>query len=345
MATGPGATKTPSARPLPFQRPVSNSSATLRRAIWLIVRVALFLAAAWAIRGELSALTPGALTAQLRSYGAAHLWTALACTVASFLLLGMIELLALRDRDVASVAPIGRRRGLLTSFVANALSQSIGLSVVTGAAVRARSYGRKGLDALGVARVSAFVTISITLGLIAAGAWALLGSSEPLRILHRSIGVRPLGWALVLALVAYFGWSLLHARSAIGVGKWTLRRPAPRVAGAQLALASADWILTGAVLFVFLPPTLGIAFSTLLRGYMIAQLVGVTSHVPAGAGVLEVMFLAQLADGVTSAERAALAASLVMFRIIYYLLPLCVALAVAAASELRPGAEAHVGAR
>ncbi|MDB4906789.1 MAG: putative rane protein [Gemmatimonadetes bacterium] len=323
---------------------MSNSSASFRRAIWLIVRVVLFLAAAWAIRGELASVSPSELAAQLRSYGAAHLWAALACTVASFLLLGAIELMALRDRDVVGTSRVGRGRGLLTSFVANALSQSIGLSVVTGAAVRARSYGQRGLDTLAVARVSAFVTISITLGLIAAGAWALLGSSEPLRILHHSIGVRPLGWALVALLLAYLGWSVLHARSAIGFGKWTLRRPAPKIAGAQLALASADWILTGAVLFVFLPPTLGIAFSTLLRGYMIAQLVGVTSHVPAGAGVLEIMFLAQLADGVTNAERAALAASLVMFRIIYYLLPLCVALAVAAGSELRPGQEAHVGA-
>ena len=40
------------------------------------------------------------------------------------------------------------------------------------------------------------------------------------------------------------------------------------------------------MLFAFLPAALGVGYWALLRAYMIAQTVGVTSHVPAGAGVL-----------------------------------------------------------
>jgi phosphatidylglycerol lysyltransferase len=107
------------------------------------------------------------------------------------------------------------------------------------------------------------------------------------------------------------------------------------VALAQLLLSSTDWLLTGTVLFALLPPGAGIAYGELLRVYLIAQTVGVASHIPGGAGVFEVAILALAARGDAS-QRAAIITALVMFRVVYYLLPLLTALVIAAVAELSP---------
>ncbi|HET9011725.1 MAG TPA: hypothetical protein VFN38_07900, partial [Gemmatimonadaceae bacterium] len=222
-----------------------------------------------------------------------------------------------------------------TAFVANAFSQSIGLALLTGAAVRVRAYARRGVDTAAVARISAFVTLTVTLGLLACGAIAFLASRAPLRVLRVTLPVHPLGLVLGLTVLAYLSWSLLAVRDQVGRGRWQLRRPRPRAALAQLLLASADWLLTGTVLFAVLPSSMGLEYAALLRAYLVAQTAGMMSHVPGGAGVFEAVMLTMLATGAAT-QRAGLVAALVMFRVVYYLLPLLVALGVAAVAELRP---------
>nr|MDQ6871668.1 hypothetical protein [Gemmatimonadota bacterium] len=84
---------------------------------------------------------------------------------------------------------------------------------------------------------------------------------------------------------------------------------------------------------------LGVSFSGFLSIYLIAQTAAVLSHVPGGVGVFEAIVLALLAvpmqGGVASpAMSASLAASLLVYRIIYYLLPLCGAVALSAIAEV-----------
>jgi Predicted integral membrane protein len=275
----------------------------------------------------------GDLARQLASYGWRHGVLALAATTASFLLLGLIEALALRC--AASRVRISRRSAMATAFVANAFSQSIGLALLTGAAVRLRAYSRHRLDASAVARTSAFVTLTSTLGLVACTAVALLASGDSLRLAAVALPARPVGLVLLLVIAAYVTWSVVASRDFVGRGRWRLRRPTGRVAAAQLLLSSADWMLTGTVLFAVLPSAAGLGFGELLRVYLIAQTVGMLSHVPGGAGVFEAVILTLAARG-QPAQQAAVVAALVSFRIVYYLLPLLCALIVAAATELRP---------
>ena len=154
-------------------------------------------------------------------------------------------------------------------------------------------------------------------------------------MLSLTLPVHPLGVALGLLVLAYLAWSLVATRDQIGRGRWQLRRPRPRAALTQLLLSSADWLLTGTVLFAVLPSTLGIEYGALLRAYLVAQTAGMVRHVPGGAGVFEAVMLTLLATGAAT-QRAGLVAALVMFRVVYYLLPLLVALGVGAVAELRP---------
>lgn len=313
-------------------RAITASGARWRRAS-LALRVALVAVALWTLRRELAGLELAALAAQLRGYGALPILLALAATVASFVLLGLLELLALRYTERAGVVP--RRIGLVTGFVANAMSQSIGVALVTGTAVRLRAYRRYAIDASDVARVSAFVTASVSLGLLATGAAAFVASSAPLRLGRLALPVRPVGLALGAVVAAYLAWSLLGRHAAVGRGRWRIARPTARLATQQMLLSALDWIVTGSILWFLLPEALGIGYATALRVYLVALTVGTLSHVPGGAGVFEALVLTLLAPVTLPAQRTAIVASLVMFRVLYYLLPLVVACLVAAVAELR----------
>ena len=270
----------------------------------------------------------------LRGYGPQHLALALGCTLASFLALGGIERLALRYTGFSG--RISRRTAVITAFVTHAFSQSVGLALFTGAAVRLRAYSRHAIDAMAAARISAFVTLTVTLGLLVTGAGALLASSAPLPLAHTSIRVRPAGLVLTLVVAAYLAWSVLGRRESLGHGRWRIDRPSPPLAFGQIAMSALDWLLTGTVLYAFVPPSVGVGYAELLRAYLVGQTVGMASHIPGGVGVFEVVVLAFLATGSAQAH-AALVASLVMFRVVYYLLPLITAALVAAIAELMAG--------
>lgn len=281
-----------------------------------------------------------ALLQQVGASGWRHAALALAGTIASFATLGVIESLAVRQAETARVP---WRTAMTTAFVANAFSQSIGLALLTGAAVRLRAYARRDVDAAAVARISGFVTLTVTLGLLACGAGAFLASREPLRIGSVALAVRPVGALLALVVLAYLGWSVVASRDHVGGGRWMLRRPTARVAVTQLVLSSADWLVTGTVLFAVMPVAAAVSYGPLLRAYLVAQTLGVASHVPGGAGVFEAVVLTLLATGDAS-QRTALIAALVMYRVVYYLLPLAGALLVAAVAELRPRRHRRIAA-
>jgi uncharacterized membrane protein YbhN (UPF0104 family) len=306
--------------------------ARIARTASVALRLALLTLATWALWHELSGVQLGELLRQFGGYGWRHALLALAGTAASFITLGLIESLAVAHSDTVRLP---RRAVMTTAFVANAFSQSVGLALLTGSAVRLRAYARRGLDTAAVTRISAFVTLTITLGLLACGAVALLASREPLRIADTVLPVRTVGAVLALVVIAYVIWSGTTRRDHEVGKRWPLQRAGTRVALAQLVLSSLDWVVTGTVLFAVLPAAAGLHYGAMLRTYLVAQTVGMASHVPGGAGVFEAVVLTLAVTGAPS-QRAALIAGLVMFRVVYYLVPLVSALVVGGMSELLP---------
>ena len=231
-------------------------------------------------------------------------------------------------------ARVPGRSAFGTACVAHALSQSVGFAVLTGTAVRVRAYGRRHVGATDVARVSAAVTVTLTLGLLSAAAWALFGTSIPIVVRGHSLGVRPLGLLLGVVVAAYLAWSVVGRGQPGSRNRWRIARPTPRVAVAQIALSTADWLVTGSVLYAFMTVPVGLGVWSFLPIYVIAQTIGVVSHVPAGAGVFEVALLSLVMTANPGADRATLLAAIIMYRAVYYVLPLCSAILVAGVSEL-----------
>ncbi len=314
-----------------------------RQRLLLVAQLALFAVALVALRRELALVHPAQLRHAFAEYGWGHLGVALACTAGSFLVLGAIEILGLRYADTSAARRVPARTAVVTSFVAHAISQSTGWSLLTGAALRLRAYATYGVGAASVAVTSAFVSATVWLGLLAAGAAALLASGEPVRVGAYELAARPIGAALAVVVAAYIAWAVLGRRPAIGLGRWAVRRPSGATAGGQVALSVLDWLLTGSVLYAFLPPALALRYAPFLRVYLVALTLAVISHVPGGVGVFEAALLGLLrgaTGGRAASLAAAVAASLVMYRVVYYLLPLAAALLASAAGVGRAPAAA-----
>ena len=300
----------------------------------MAIRLVLAGAAIWAVTRELHDVNMAELTQALGNMRPARYVLGAACTLASFLLLGVIEWMALRHSEGTASERVPMAAALRTGFVANALSQSVGLAVLTGAAVRVRAYSRYGLTSVDVAQTTAFVTITAMLGLLAAGAVAVVANGAPVHVGALSFTALPAALGLGGIVAAYLLWSLSGKGDGVGWRRWRIPRPTPTLAVGQTTISALDWLITGAALYAFMPQQYGLRIGIVLGAYMVAQVVAVTSHVPAGAGVFELVVVAILLRVEPAAPRAALAAALVMFRVAYYLVPLCMAVVIATAGEL-----------
>jgi len=138
---------------------------------------------------------------------------------------------------------------------------------------------------------------------------------------------RKFGIFLLLLAAAYVGTSLLH-RGSLKIFRWTLPVPPPRLTFYQIGIASADMLVAGAVLFTLCPPIRG-GYLTVLEVYMVAFVLNVLSHVPGGWGVIEgtIIILLRELNLVPSPDTnlSKVFAAIVVFRVIYFLLPLLIA--------------------
>ena len=133
---------------------------------------------------------------------------------------------------------------------------------------------------------------------------------------------RPFGVALLTMSAAYVAASAFH-RGEIKIFRWKLPVPPLKLTLYQIAIASADMLVAGCVLYVIFPPIQG-GYLTVLAVYLVAYVIVVLSHVPGGWGVLEAMIILLLTklQLVAIDEEPKVVAALLIFRVIYFLVPL-----------------------
>ncbi|MCG6911832.1 MAG: bifunctional lysylphosphatidylglycerol flippase/synthetase MprF [Deltaproteobacteria bacterium] len=244
---------------------------------------------------------------------------ALALTVLSYAILTFYDLLALRYIG----HPIEIAKTALTSFLGYAFSNNIGFSMIAGASVRYRLYSTWGLSALEITQVVLFCTTSLWLGFFVLSGVVFV--SDPLALpqsLHWSLTtVRPLGIVLLAAAGIYFV-ATLQKNKTLAFKEWRFSLPSWRLATAQMATACADWLMAGAVLYCLLPAGTFVGFGHFLEIFLLAQLAGLVSQVPGGLGIFESVILTMSPAGTAT---PGVMGALVVYRAIYYLLPLMAA--------------------
>ncbi len=294
---------------------VQSEEAGVGRWVGPLAALIVFSAVVFVLHRELAQLHIGRVWAHLHAIPRQSILVALGCTAASYSLLSCYDLLALRYLRKS----LNYGRILFTSFIAYSFGHTLGFAAFTGAAIRFRLYASAGITAIDVATISAFSSLSIGIGLAAiAGVSFLIGPTHTITVLHLHRGLSlAVGASLLAAIAAYALWCSF-AKTDLEIRGWSLRAPGPLIGLTQIFLAVVDLGLSAAVLWVVLPPEANIGLVSFLAAYAAAVIAGIVSHVPGGIGVFETVILATLPD----VPREALAAALLAYRAIYYLVPL-----------------------
>ena len=215
------------------------------------------------------------------------------------------------------------RKVMMPSFIAYAVSNSAPVSILSGGGVRYRLFSRLGISARQAALLAGFDVLTYTVGLLTIGGIAFIAAPlQPPDKLHVPFAtIRPVGVIFLIVIAIYLFLSLRRRRS-LRVFKRKLRVPEPRLAFAQVAVSGFDWLLSSAALYVLLVSATPIPYMRFLAAFLLAQIVTLIAPVPGGLGVFEVIVLL-LRPRNSSAP--AMLAGLIGYRVIYYLIPLCVA--------------------
>ncbi len=303
---------------------------------WLVALAALIVAGLVLVAfGDLShQLSYAGVLAAVREIPGWKLGMALSATAVSFVALGGYDASSLRYAG----AQVPYRIVAKTSFIAYALSNMIGLGVFTGGAVRLRLYGAAGVEAGVITRAIAFNALAFGLGISVVGAAGVLLDAAALAPLaHLPSWALRGGAGLALALAATL--MLACRRGEFVAGPIRIRLPAPALAWQQLGVSVVDIVASAAVLWWLLPDG-AIGFPAFVGFYAAAMVLGVISHVPGGLGVFEAVMLVALGGRMPSED---LAGALVLYRLIYYVLPLLLAIVTLALHELGRSPAAPVG--
>jgi len=220
----------------------------------------------------------------------------------------------------------------LGGFLGYAFGNTIGISVLSGGAVRYRIYSAFGLNAFEVAALASYIAIAMGTGLSLVGVFALAAHPSALTALL------PLSEETVRLLALLGGGGTLAALYALGIsgrvlrlGRFDISMPRPRILTGQMFVALFDSSMAALTLYVLLPPGAP-DFVTFLAIYATATMIGVITHVPGGVGVFETVVMAAMPKGTAVGE---VAAALLMFRMIYYLLPFALAFVIVSLNEAR----------
>ncbi|KJH81926.1 lysylphosphatidylglycerol synthase domain-containing protein [Pseudomonas sp. KSR10] len=274
----------------------------------------------------------------LSNYNARTLWLAGAATFGSYAVYCSFDVLGKRyaqhNLPVRQIVPV--------TFVCYAFNLNLS-AWVGGIALRYRLYSRLGLRASQITRVFTLSVLTNWLGYIwLAGLIFSLGWITPPESWEiGDTALRMLGAGLLLLALVYL-W-------ACGFSKrrhWTIRKhqihlPSLRLAALQMLLGAANWSLMALVVYFMLSQQ--VAYPTVLGILMISSIAGVIAHIPAGLGVIEAVFVAALGGELSNST---IVAGLIGYRVVYFLVPLCLATMLyvvleARAKKLRSGNEAQ----
>ena len=224
---------------------------------------------------------------------------------------------------------LATRRVIGVAFVSYAFNLNVG-TLVGGAGFRLRLYSRLGLSAATIARILAFSITTNWLGYVALAGGVLAARLLPIPPTWKlgATGLQVLGFVLLAATGAYFVLCKVFRERAWKLRGHEIRLPPLRLAFVQLALSTTNWLLIAALLYVLLGEK--VAFAVVLGVFLLSAIAGVLTHIPAGVGVIEVVFVTLLGD---TLPQHAIIAALLVYRAVYYIAPLLIAVAAYAGVE------------
>jgi hypothetical protein len=250
------------------------------------------------------------------------------CVAGAYFTLTFYDLFALRTIGRSDVS---YATAALASFTSYSVGHNVGASVLTGGAVRYRIYSVSGLRAVDVAKVCFVSGLTFWLGNA-----AVLG----LGILYAPLAASAIdqlpAWAnrgiaiVILTLLAFYLRWVWQRPRVVGRSGWSVTLPGGPLTLLQIVIAIVDLGFCALAMYILLPEEPNINFVTLAVIFVAATLLGFASHAPGGLGVFDAAMLV----GLWQFDKEDLLAGLLLFRLLYYIVPFGLALTILGIREL-----------
>lgn len=298
---------------------MTNRWQVLKRFAPALLGLLLFGLSLWTIHQELHRYGWQNVLTSLQSIPRKHLLGAS--------LLMVINYIFLTAYDTLAMTYVGESLPYLKTgfvgFVSYAISNSVGLALLSSSAIRYRFYSQWGLSNRKIASIIAFCNLSFWLGLLTVGGITFL--IDPLQLppfLRLPFAsAHPLGFIFLTLTLAYL-WLSLLSRQSLQIGKWRLPHVPLYLSLWQIIITAIDWGLAAAILYILLPSHSSLSYSGFFGIYLLAQIVGLISNVPGGLGIFETVILLSLTPLFSPVQ---LLGALLAYRVIYFWIPLLLA--------------------
>lgn len=211
-----------------------------------------------------------------------------------------------------------------TAFVSYAVGNTIGFTAFSGTAIRYRFYHGWGVSKGKIAQLIIFTHLTFWLGLFAVGGIVFIIDplTLPSALKLPFDSVHPLGLIFLSLVLIYFAVSYYWKRP-LQLGSESILFPSPKISFQLIAVSCLDWGIACSVLYLLLPATSGWSYPGFFGIYILALTAGLISTVPGGLGVFETVILLLRPASLPASD---LLGALIAYRIVYYFIPLIVAL-------------------
>ena len=293
-----------------------------------VIVAAIFVLAVYLLYNKLSSYSIEEIRASIDQIHPVRIALSLGLAVVNYMILigyDWLALLAIHKR-----LPLSRVS--LVSIVGQAVSFNFG-ALLGGTSVRFRFYSVWGFTIHDVLHLILILGVAFWIGALGLSGLVFIIAPPklPEELLERLPlhDVRLLGYVLLSITIVYVALCL-RVRKPVKIFGKVFVFPSPKIAMAQILVSWIDLICAAACMWVLLPSAVKVSFLEFLPGYLMAMVAVVLTHIPGGVGIFELIII-HMTD--TPHEQMVFAAVL-LFRLIYYILPLLVAAVLLAIYEI-----------
>ncbi len=229
------------------------------------------------------------------------------------------------------------RVAALAGFTSYSVGHNVGASVFTGGAVRYRVYSAWGVSAIEVAKICFVAGLTFWLGnatVLGLGIAYVPQAASAINQLPPWLN--RIGAVLILVVLAlYVIWVWRRPRT-VGRHGWSVTLPDGPLTLLQIGIGIVDLSFCALAMYMLVPGEPNIGFITLAVIFVSATLLGFASHAPGGLGVFDAAMLVAL----WQFDKEDLLAGLLLFRLLYYIVPFALSLLILGGREVLLGLRA-----
>jgi glycosyltransferase 2 family protein len=216
------------------------------------------------------------------------------------------------------------RIAALAGATSYAIGHGLGAMLLASAAIRFRIYSRWGLSLIDIAKVCFIAGLTFWLGNITALGIGMAYMPDAARAVDQipAWANQAIGIAALSALSAYLIWAWSKTRVLRRNGS-SLTLPSGSMTLVQIGIGLADLSCCSLVMYLLMPSLPAVDFMPLAVIVVFGTLLGFASHAPGAIGALDAAMLI----GLPAFDRAELVATLLLYRLLYFVAPFGLALA------------------